>query len=96
MKPKILPIIPEEKQPNSMYINENAYTVAGWNCFRNELLTNLKERGVEVVDKILEKEGHLVDWGYRNVENPHTINHSHYIRERTDLASAIVKALTGE
>lgn len=42
------------------------------------------------IDKILEKKGHIVDWGYRNGDH---IEQSHYKRERKGLAKAIYDKL---
>ena len=83
------PIIPEEREEytqkqikhNPTYINLNM-KVAGYNAFRNELLTNLKERGVETVLECI-KQSPLGQYdGIDGIE-----------LEATALASAIIDAL---
>ena len=87
---KMKPIIPEEREQytqkqikhNPTYINLNM-KVAGYNAFRNELLTNLKERGVEWLVNILKQK--LEEEEYRG----------HYITNDIDkLAYTIIDALT--
>ena len=53
----------------------------------------MKNKLVEEIDKILEKEGHLVDWGYSNTHRD-SVDYSHYDSERRDLAQQIADKLT--
>ena len=81
------PLIPEEREQytqkqikhNPTYINLNM-KVAGYNAFRNELLTNLKERGMKEITKILIK---YTDMGYIRWD-----------KQEKAIASAIIEALT--
>ena len=52
------PIIPEVKKfphkyPITEVENASFWEIKGHNAFRNELLTNLKERGVGVIERVI-------------------------------------------
>lgn len=52
----------------------------------------LKNVSVERIDRVLEKEGHLVDWGYKDKNH---IDHAHYENERRRLATKLNRAILG-
>jgi len=83
------PIIPEEKKVINPYLDED---LLGWNAFRKELLTNLKERGVDTLWE------HLQDTDIPEevkIENLNGMNAGVFFEKYTKwVISAIVEALT--